>query len=324
MNFLRPCPITKRVSIGANDSIDARTRYCAVYGHPIRHSASPAMQNAGIAALKLNWRYLAFDVHPDNLAEAIAGAKAMRFIGLNLTIPHKLLAVGMVDVVDPRAKTWGAVNTIVFETKNADGQWIPLAAAGEGPFDEVRSHGYNTDADAIVQSLKEDFSWPDLRGATVLLLGAGGAARSAALRLAGEGIDSLYIVNRTAENAHKLAAEIRKSHPKTNVAEGYPQSPVDLVLNATSLGLKSEDALPMDETWLKSRKSARVYDMIYNPKETALLRAARAAGYQACNGLGMLLYQGAEALRLWTGAKPPIDIMRAALEAHLHAPARRS
>src|SRR5215467_1556612 len=94
--------------------IDAKTRHCAVYGHPIKHSASPAMQNAGIASLGLNWRYLAFEVHPDDLGEAIAGAKAMNFIGLNLTIPHKLLAVEMVEALDESARQWGAVNTIRF------------------------------------------------------------------------------------------------------------------------------------------------------------------------------------------------------------------
>lgn len=275
------------------------------------------MQNAGMAALKLNWRYLAFEVHPDHLRPAIEGTKAMRFIGLNLTVPHKLLAVDMVDVLDARAKMWGAVNTIVFETRDASGNWVPLAKAG-GSISEIRSHGFNTDADAIVQSLKEDFAWADLRGASVLLLGAGGAARSAALRLAEEKVDSLHIVNRTAENARKLAAEIAKRHPQTKVIQAYPPGPVNLVLNATSLGLKPDDALPIDLQWLQAHRPARVYDMIYRPKETALLRAARAAGCRAANGLGMLLYQGAEALKLWTGAEPPIKIMRAALEKNVH------
>src|SRR3954468_20581925 len=101
--------------MAVNDSITATTRLCAVYGHPIKHSASPAMQNAGIAALGLNWRYVAFDVPPENLREAIAGAKAMRFVGLNLTVPHKMLAVKMVDVIDEAAQQWGAINTIRFE-----------------------------------------------------------------------------------------------------------------------------------------------------------------------------------------------------------------
>src|SRR5213078_32368 len=95
--------------------IDASTRYCAVYGHPVKHSASPAMQNAGLAALGLNWRYLAFEVHPDNLRAALDGARAMRFVGINLTVPHKLLAVEMVDALDESAIAWETVNTVRFE-----------------------------------------------------------------------------------------------------------------------------------------------------------------------------------------------------------------
>ena len=107
-------------------AINAATRCCAVYGFPIRHSASPAMHNAAFAALGLNWRYLAFEVHPDNLRAAIAGAKAMQFSGLNLTVPHKLLAMQIVDELDESSKTWGAVNTVRFEARDAGGQWQPL------------------------------------------------------------------------------------------------------------------------------------------------------------------------------------------------------
>src|SRR3982750_1255673 len=110
-----------------SEPIDATTRYCAVYGDPVRHSALPAMQNAGISELGLNWRYLAFEVLPESLREAIEGAKAMRFVGLNLTVPHKLLALEMVDVLDDSASTWGAVNTIRFEAQNEAGQWLSLA-----------------------------------------------------------------------------------------------------------------------------------------------------------------------------------------------------
>jgi shikimate dehydrogenase len=311
-------PYNERVSDGANDSINASTRFCAVFGHPVRHSASPAMQNAGIAALKLNWRYLAFEVHPDNLREAIEGAKAMRFIGLNLTVPHKLLALDMVDVVDARARLWGAVNTIVFETRDAQGAWVPLGKVGDDDIKEVRSHGFNTDADALIQSIKEDFKWPDLRGIDVLLVGAGGAARSAALRLAQEEVGRIFLVNRTEERARQLAADIAVYYPSATVLLGYPAKPVALAINATSLGLKPDDPLPIDIQWLKWRRTDRVYDMIYRPKETALLKAAKAAGCQVANGLGMLLYQGAEALKLWTGAPPPLQIMRAALEKHIH------
>ena len=136
--------------------INASTRFCAVYGHPIKHSASPAMQNAGLAALGLNWRYLALEVRPEELRPALLGAKAMQFVGLNLTVPHKLLAVDMVDVLDESAKHWGAVNTVRFEGRDKSGTWLPLHQFEETPPDKIRSQGFNTDADAITRSLRED------------------------------------------------------------------------------------------------------------------------------------------------------------------------
>lgn len=300
-----------------NTSIDATTRYCAVYGHPIKHSASPAMQNAGIAALELNWRYLAFEVHPDDLAEAIAGAKAMKFIGLNLTVPHKLLALKMVDVLDESAKIFGAVNTIRFEGKNKEGDWVPLAQIPADEITEIRSHGFNTDADAITRSLREDLG-VNLSDASVLLLGAGGAGRVAALKLAADGVANLFLVNRTKEKADEIADEIKKVHPNVNVTVGYPKTPVDLLLNATSLGLKSGDASPLDENQFQLKNARAVYDMIYRPAETPLLAAAKKAGCRTANGIGMLLYQGAKALEIWTGKTAPVEIMRRALEQNVY------
>jgi shikimate dehydrogenase len=276
------------------------------------------MQNAGLAALHLEWRYLAFDVPPQNLRAAIDGARHMGFIGLNLTVPHKILAVPMVDVIDPQAQTWGAVNTIVFEARDANGQWTPVGQVAPAEGSPVRAHGYNTDADAIVQSLREEFSWPDLGGASVLLLGAGGAAKAAALRLAQEGIGRLWLVNRTAERRQELKAAVLRDFPTFDAQEGYPAEPIDLVINATSLGLKAEDALPLDAAWLEAWKPKRVFDMIYRPRETPLLRAARNAGCQTVNGMGMLLYQGARALELWTGRTAPVGAMRSALEANIY------
>ena len=209
------------------------------------------MQNAGLAALGLNWRYLAFDVHPDHLRPAIEGARLMGFIGLNLTVPHKLPAVEMVDVLDDQAKTWGAVNTIVFEARDASGEWRPVGGAPETPAARTRARGCNTDADALVQALKEEFSWESLRGASVLLLGAGGAARAAALRLAREGVAVIYLLNRTQARAAELAAEMARHCPGVKTALGCPDEPVDLVINATSLGLKAEDPPPMELKWLQ-------------------------------------------------------------------------
>ncbi len=283
-------------------AINASTRYCAVLGHPIKHSASPAMQNAGLAALGLNWRYLAFDVAPQDLREAIAGARRMGFVGLNLTVPHKLLAVEMVDVRDDSAKTWGAVNTIRFE-RSGDGS--------------LRAHGYNTDAEAITRSLREDLGVV-LPGAKVLLLGAGGAGRVAALKLAAEGVGELYLVNRTEAKVTAVAEEIRTRSPGVKVSTGYPKAGVDLVVNATSLGLQAADALPFAAERFDLAQARAVYDMVYRPAETALLHAAKAAGCRTANGLGMLSYQGARALEIWTGQDAPVEIMRRALQSHIY------
>jgi shikimate dehydrogenase len=279
-------------------AINAATRLCAVFGMPIKHSASPAMHNAAFAALGLNWRYVACEVDPQNLRAAIAGARAMGFAGLNLTVPHKLLAVDMVNHLDASARQWGAVNTIHFTERGAI--------------------GYNTDADAIITSLRQDLKM-ELRGASVLLLGAGGAGRTAALKLASEQVGKLFLVNRTQSKAEEIAAEIRKQFPAVSVATAYPASGADLVLNATSLGLRPGDASPLNGTKFSLGQARAVYDMVYRPPETPLLRAAQQAGCKTANGLGMLLHQGAKAFEIWTGSPAPLDVMRRALEQNIRA-----
>ena len=255
------------------------------------------MHNAAFAALGLNWRYLAFEVDPKNLRAAIEGARAMNFAGLNLTVPHKLLAVDMVDELDASAKTWGAVNTIKFENG--------------------RAIGFNTDADAIVTSLREDLQ-VELRGAKVLLLGAGGAGRTAALKLAAENVAELFLVNRTASKAEEIAGEIRKQFPSVKVSVGYPKANVDLLLNATSLGLKPEVGSPLDEKQFSLKQTRAVYDMIYKPAETTLLKNAKAAGLKTANGIGMLVGQGAKAFEIWTGQPAPVAVMRRAVEGSVY------
>lgn len=275
------------------------------------------MQNAGMAALGLDWRYLACEVHPDDLRAAIEGAKAMHFIGVNLTVPHKLLALDMMDALDATAKTWGAVNTVRFEGKDEHGKWEALAEFPEPPR-AIRSHGFNTDADAINRALREDLGLT-LAGARILLLGMGGAGRTAALKLASEGAAALFLVNRTRSKAVAVAEEIQARFPAVTTSLDYPTGPVDLVLNATSLGLKPSDPFPFDETQFALERAGAVYDMIYRPAETRLLKLGRAAGCRASNGLGMLLHQGARALELWSGRKAPLDIMRRALEQNVYA-----
>ena len=275
------------------------------------------MHNAAFAALGLNWRYLAFEVEPKNLRAAIAGARAMQFAGLNLTVPHKLLAMGMLDELDESAKTWGAVNTIRFEGRNADGKWLPLREFNGGTQSEIRTHGFNTDADGIVTALREDLKL-ELRDAKVLLLGTGGAGQVAALRLAAENVSELFLMDFVSAKAEAVAQEICKRHPQVKVVVGFPKGPVDLLLNATPLGLKAGDASPLEGTPFSPRQARVVYDMIYNPAETALLKGAKAAGCKTANGLGMLLHQGAKAFEIWTGQPAPLDVMRRALKQNIY------
>jgi len=255
------------------------------------------MHNAAFAALGLNWRYLAFEVDPKNLRAAIEGARAMNFAGLNLTVPHKLLAVDMVDELDASAKTWGAVNTLKFESG--------------------RAIGFNTDADGLANSLREDLQI-ELRGKKVLLLGAGGAGRTAALKLAADNVAELFLVNRTASKAEEIAAEIKKQFPSVKVSVGYPKAEVDLLLNATSLGLKPEDGSPLDEKQFSLKQTHAVYDMIYKPAETVLLKNAKSAGLKTTNGIGMLVHQGAKAFEIWTGQPAPVAVMRRAVEGSVY------
>ena len=277
------------------------------------------MQNAGLDELGLNWRYLAFDVLPEHLVPALEGTRSMRYVGLNLTVPHKLLALEWVELLDESARKWGAVNTVRFEGKDPDDKWVPLGQAEDpNSFHTIRSVGFNTDADAIATSITQDLGL-SLNGSHCVLLGAGGAGRVAALKLAESGVESLYLINRTASKAMAIAEELRGAFPELRVATDYPNAgeKIDLVLNATSLGLKASDAVPFDPEALNLEQASHAYDMIYQPTQTPFLKKAHEAGCRTSNGLGMLLYQGAAALEIWTGQAPPVDTMRKALCRHL-------
>ena len=275
------------------------------------------MHNAALAFLKLNWRYLAFEVRPENVRSAIAGARDMGFVGINLTLPHKLLALECVDLLDESARHWGAVNTIVFEGRNPEGKWLPLREFETASPQEIRSHGFNTDAEGLENSLREDLQL-ELRGKRILLLGAGGAGRMAAFKCARAGAAELFLVNRTPAKSAEIAAELSRQFPQVRVSVEYPRAEVDLLLNATSSGLKPEDPSPLDEKQFSPGQARAVYDMIYNPAETRLLAAAKAAGCRTANGLGMLVGQGARAFNLWTGLEAPAQVMRRAAELNIY------
>ena len=283
----------------------------AVLGHPIGHSISPQMHNSALAKLAerdarfSSWRYFRFDLKPEELPRALPCFMKAGFVGLNLTLPHKIKALECADiVVGMEARGVGAVNTLHVE----DGVWI----------------GYNTDGYGLSEGMREDLHIT-LEGSHVILIGAGGAARSAAVASLLRNVASLGIGNRTPANLESLVSHLSRLDAYNLAASKrvYTFNPMALeltrfpscaiVVNATSAGLKAEDPLPVDLGGLPAPRA--VYDMIYNPAETALLAAARQRGIPTANGLSMLVHQGARALEIWTGGAVPVDAMSRAARA---------
>jgi shikimate dehydrogenase len=262
----------------------------AVLGHPIGHSLSPGMHNAALAALAeadprfAGWSYFRFDVLPADLPKALDLLRAKRFHGINLTVPHKVIAFGLVSEIDGDARPIGAVNTLL----RTDGGW----------------RGCNTDGYGLASGLAESLH-QNLAGADILILGAGGAARAAAVECLRRGCATLRIANRSGPNLDALLEVLRPLAGKipllgvTLPAAALRDAGL-LVINATSAGLGAGDASPLDLATLV--RPAGVYDMIYHPPRTALLRQAESLGVPCANGLSMLAHQGAKALEIWTGA----------------------
>ncbi len=277
-------------------SITGHTQLVGLLGWPVEHSISPPMHNAAFASLGMDWCYLPFAVRPEALAEALPGARALGLRGLNATVPHKQALLSLVDELTPEARAIGAVNTLLF---------------GD------RMVGHNTDAAGFMRALRETGFRPE--GCRALVLGAGGAARAVSYGLANAGA-RITLLNRTPERAIALAADLQAAIPGADVrAAPLPQMQIgllaakaDLIVNATSVGMwPHTDAMPWPEG-LPFPERALLFDLIYNPPETRLMAQARAQGARAENGLMMLVHQGAEAFRLWTGVEPPVDIMQAA------------
>lgn len=274
-------------------SVSGKTRVCGVIGDPIGHSLSPVIQNAAFKARRLDYVYHAFQVKKEALGEAIREMREHAIAGLNVTIPHKVAVMKYLDKLDPLAEKIGAVNTIV----NKDG---------------VLS-GYNTDAVGFLEPLLKIGA--ELEGKKAVILGAGGAARAISFVLAEKGAE-LYILNRTVEKAGALAVRIKEKTGKDavslelnpeNLKEALTQT--DIVVNTTSLGMSPNVAeTPLPDGLI--RGGMLVYDIVYNPMETRLLREARAAGAETIAGMDMLVYQGAKAFELWTGVKAPVGVMR--------------
>jgi shikimate dehydrogenase len=281
----------------------------AVLGHPIRHSLSPPMHNAALAAevpsdrRLAGWRYFRFDVPPADLARALAILHARRFHGVNLTVPHKVMAFDLMAEIDAQARPCGAVNTLLWKPEG----W----------------HGFNTDGYGLAAAVEETLG-RGLPGAPVLLLGAGGAARGAAVECLARHCASLWIANRTRVHLDRLLDLIRPLAGGIPMhAYGSPGAPPPagaIVINATSAGLLAGEPSPIDLALLP--RPAAVFDMIYNPAQTALLAQAVRLGVPAANGLAMLAHQGAKSLEIWTGipAKRSAPVMLAAARAALEQP----
>lgn len=262
----------------------------AVLGHPIKHSISPQMHNAALRKLAqtdarfADWEYFRFDIDPLELPRALDMLHAKRFRGVNLTVPHKIIAFDCVAKVDPAAQPVGAVNTLRWSERG----W----------------HGFNTDGYGLAAALRETVG-RELRDSPVILLGAGGAARGAAVECLQRDCASLHIANRTKATLDALLAILAPIAPDIPISGFSPGSPPTslptdaLLINATSAGLTETDPLPIDLAALP-RPSA-VFDMIYNPPRTAFLRAAADLGLPCANGLSMLVHQGAKALEIWSG-----------------------
>jgi shikimate dehydrogenase len=276
------------------------TRVYGVLGWPVAHSRSPAMQNAAFAACGIDATYVRFPVAPDALGDAIRGLRALGIAGANVTIPHKSTVLAHLDAIDESARAVGAANTLIFEEKGV-----------------VR--GANTDVGGLVQALVE--AGAKLSGAHAVVLGAGGAARAAVAGLQGAGARVTVAARRPEEGARLGAPTLALADRE---ALAHALATADVVVQASSATMKGSatghggaaarafvDALPLAAL----RPGTLVTDLVYAPRDTLLLREARAHGAQTLDGLAMLLHQGALAFELWTGIPAPIAAMRAALEA---------
>ncbi len=288
-----------------NNVISGKTRLCGIIGDPVEHTMSPVMHNAAFREMGVDYLYVPFKVKEGELAKAIEGVRALNIRGLNVTIPHKVTVIQFLDELDPLAEKIGAVNTIV----NDDGVL----------------RGYNTDGAGFLQALLERRIEP--RGKNVVILGAGGASRAISFFLADRGAH-LVILNRLLELdwAKDLASRILQIFTmevealelnRENLVRALGKA--DILVNATSVGMTPNiDQTPVTSDLLKP--GLIVFDIVYNPIKTRLLREAEAAGTKTISGLDMLVWQGALAFEKWTGLKAPVELMREeaikALEKH--------
>ena len=267
--------------------ITGRTKITGIFGCPVDHSLSPVMHNAAFEAMGLDYCYIPLLVLPDNLAPAVQAIRALNIAGVNVTVPHKEKVMPLLDSIDKEALFIGAVNTIV----NSEG----------------RLAGHNTDGRGFMQSLDENGI--SVQDRNILVVGTGGASRAVSYYLCMKA-KKIFLYGRTKMKADRLADDLMKIQNNISTADNtFNAGDYDIIINATPLGLKEGDQLPIDTKQLRSEQV--VCDLIY--KQTPLLREASKKGCITLNGFGMLLWQGVLASELWTGKKPPVEVMRHAL-----------
>lgn len=275
--------------------IKGSTNIVGLIGHPVEHSFSPPMHNAAFDALGMDYTYVAFDVNPAELQKAIEGARSLNIRGFNVTIPHKIEVMKYLDEIDDVARLIGAVNTIDFKNLK----------------------GYNTDGIGAVRAIEEVTS---IKNKNVVIAGAGGASRAISFYIAKYGADSLTILNRNVDKAQSLARDVSNSgliddvkSDSINEINAY-LADADILVDTTPLGMHPHINDQPIATAENMHDELVVFDAVYNPNETVLLKQAIEAGAKPVYGIKMLLYQGAESFKIWTGADAPVDIMEKALK----------
>lgn len=278
--------------------VKATTEIYGLFGHPVRHSLSPDMHNSAFEALGLDCVYVAFDIDPENIGDAVHAIKVMGLKGINITIPHKQTIIPFLDEVSPDAMLTGAVNTV----KNEGG----------------KLSGFNTDVGGFLRAVREDLDF-DPEGGTLFLTGAGGAARAVMSAFCMNGGSRVFITDIVSEKANAMRDEFGKNFEAMTIEAlefedknslGKQLGNSDILVNASPAGMDGVGKLDIPLDMLND--SAVVYDLVYKPVETTLLKTVTSMGFRASGGLSMLLYQGAESFEIWTGMEAPVDVMRKA------------
>ena len=283
--------------------ISGKTKIIGIFGDPIKHTLSPHMHNSAFEHMGLDYAYLPFHVKDNKLKEAVESIRALNLRGVNITVPHKEEVMQYLDELDEQAEHIGSVNTIVNE--------------------EGTLKGYNTDGRGYIRSLEEE-TGIELENSNIVVMGAGGSARSILVALITKHPKEISLVNRTLSRAEKLVEEFQKHAPNTKLKAlsatdglfGHEIEEANLFVNTTVMGMSEVELPPVPLEHLPPR--AVISDIVYSPINTPIIKEAEAMGFTVHRGIGMLVYQGAIGFELWTGKAAPVSVMKTAALKHLN------